>query len=80
MSLIETRRVDGKVRHEHIASLGSIVEEPSISDRVAFWQALHERVAKLSNRIMSEDHGKVLGAIQQRQLQRDNAEGAPLRR
>jgi hypothetical protein len=23
-SLIETRRVDGKVRHEHIASLGSI--------------------------------------------------------
>ena len=38
--LIETRRADGKVQHEHIASLGSVPVEPPIADRLAFWRAL----------------------------------------
>jgi hypothetical protein len=31
-SIVETRRVAGKVRHEHVASLGSIRPTPSIAD------------------------------------------------
>jgi hypothetical protein len=82
-SLIETRRVDGKVRHEHIASLGSIILPPSVADRITFWQRLHDRLAKLSNRVTAEDQGKVLGAVhakvpmitadEQRALQLENA-------
>jgi len=82
-SLIETRRVDGKVRHEHIASLGSIMLPPSVADRIAFWQRLHERLGKLSNRVDAETHGRVLGAVharvpmvtadEQRSLQLENA-------
>jgi hypothetical protein len=33
------------------------------ANRVAFWSALHERLAKLSNRIDGEAHGKILGAV-----------------
>jgi hypothetical protein len=82
-SLIENRRVDGKVRHEHIASLGSITLPPSVADRITFWQRLHGRLAKLSNRVTTEDQGKVLGAVhakvpmvtadEQRALQLENA-------
>jgi hypothetical protein len=62
-SLIENPRVDGKVRHEHIASLGSITLPPSVAERITFWQRLHGRLAKLSNRVTTEDQGKVLGAV-----------------
>jgi hypothetical protein len=34
-SLIETRRVDGKLQQEHVASLGTIEIPPSIADRIA---------------------------------------------
>src|ERR1700730_633111 len=61
VSLVETRRIDGKVRHDHVASLGSIAKPMTIADRVAFWSALHARLAKLSNRIDAEAHGKILG-------------------
>ena len=47
--LVETRRIDGKVRHEHVASFGSVEVPPSVEDRITFWQRLHERLAKLSN-------------------------------
>jgi hypothetical protein len=84
VSLIETRRANGMVRHEHVASLGAIATPPTIADRIAFWQRSHERLAKLSNRVTAEQHAKVLGAIhkrvpmvtadEQRDLQRANAE------
>ena len=84
MSLIETRRVGGKVRHEHIASLGSVVTPPSVEDRIAFWTKLHERLAKLANRVDADTLAKVLGAIhahipmvtldEQRTLKLENAE------
>jgi hypothetical protein len=83
ISLVETRRADGKVLQQHVAALGSVPTPPSINDRMAFWAALHERLARLSNRISTDDQHKVMAAIharvpmvmpdEQRRLQRDNA-------
>lgn len=83
VSLVAGYRVDGRVRTEHIAGLGSIAASPSVADRIAFWAALHERLAKLSNRIDAEAQAKILGAIharapmptpdEQRAVQLDNA-------
>ena len=63
VSLIETRRIGGKVRHEHIASFGSVEMPPLVKDRLAFWQRLHERLTKLSNRIDAAAQAKLLGDI-----------------
>ena len=63
MSLVETRRVDGKVRHEHVASVGSVELPPTVEAGVAFWQRLHERLAKLSNRVDAATQAKILGDI-----------------
>lgn len=30
VSLVETRRIDGKVRHEHVASFGSVIEPQTL--------------------------------------------------
>jgi hypothetical protein len=62
-SLVETRRVEGKVRHEHIASLGTIDAGLSIADRIAFWQQLHHRLDRLANRLDTVAYAKVLGEI-----------------
>lgn len=84
VSLVETRRIAGKVRHEHVASFGSVEWPPSVEARIAFWQRLHERLAKLSNRVDATAQAKVLGTIharipivtldEQRALQLRNAE------
>jgi hypothetical protein len=84
VSIAESRRVDGKVRPEHIAALGAVGDPATIADRVAFWGQLHQRLDKLSNRISGDDQAKIIGAIharipmvtidEQRALQRDNAE------
>jgi hypothetical protein len=66
MSLVETRRENGRVRHEHVASLGSVETPLTVAERVAFWSRLHERLARLSNRIDDETQGKVLGAVHAR--------------
>lgn len=81
VSLVETRRVDGKVRHEHLASLGSVATPTTVVDRLQFWSHLHDRLGKLSNRVT--DIGKVLGDVharipmvtpdEQRALQLENA-------
>jgi hypothetical protein len=83
LSLAETRRIDGRVRHEHIASLGSIENPPTARARIAFWQRVHERLARLSNRIDAATQGRILGAVharirvvtpdEQRSLQLENA-------
>jgi hypothetical protein len=80
LSVVETRRIDGKVRHEHVVSLGSIETPLTVAARIAFWRRLHERLARLSNRI---DVEKMLAAIharipmvtpdEQRSLQLENA-------
>jgi hypothetical protein len=53
-TLVETRRVDGKVRHEHVATLGSIPWPADTAARIMFWKKLHERLAKLANRLTDE--------------------------
>ena len=65
-SLTETRRQGGKVRHEHVAGLGSVPLSPSAADRVAFWIRLHQRLNTLSNRIDASQHGAVLTAVHAR--------------
>jgi len=65
-SLIETRRSNGKVRHEHIATLGTIDAPPSVADRVEFWRRLHERIGQLSNRVDGTAQAKILGEIHAR--------------
>jgi hypothetical protein len=65
VSLRESRRVAGTVKSEHIASLGAIALPMTVAGRVAYWTALHERLAKLANRI-GEEHGKILGAVHAR--------------
>jgi hypothetical protein len=82
-SLIETRRVAGKVRHDHIASFGAVDVPPSIRERLAFWARLPERLARLANRIDDDAACKIYAAIhgripmvtpdEQRSLQEENA-------
>jgi hypothetical protein len=66
ISIIETRRIDGKVRHELVARLGSVAVPPSVPDRLAFWQLLYERFAKLPNRVDAATQDKLLGQIHAR--------------
>jgi hypothetical protein len=62
VSLVETRRMDGKVRNEHIASLGSVPMPPEVDDRLAFWKRLHERLANL-DRVNGGMQAKILEKI-----------------
>jgi hypothetical protein len=66
VSLVETRRVEGKVRHEHIASLGSVPMPPEVDDRLAFWHRLHDRLANLANQVDHDMQAKVLGQVHAR--------------
>jgi hypothetical protein len=65
-SLSETRREGGKVRHEHVASLGSAPLSPSPADRIAFWTKLHQRLDALGNRVDAAGRGAILTAIHAR--------------
>lgn len=64
--LVVTERVAGRVRHEHVASLGAITLPPSVADRLSFWHGLHVRLAKLSHRVDTETQAKILTAIHTR--------------
>src|SRR5262249_57959445 len=63
MSLVENRRENGRICHEHVANLGSIETPPSVAARIEFWRGLHERLAQLSNRLDAETRGKVMVAV-----------------
>jgi hypothetical protein len=65
-SLIRSHRVDGKVRHEHVAMLGTVDAPPSVAERLVFWQRLHERMARLGNRIDAATQAKLCGDIHAR--------------
>ena len=81
VSLIETRRLDGRVCQTHVAGLGAIGFPPA--DRIAFWTKLHQRLATLANRIDGATRGAILAAVHaripmptrddQRAVQLDNA-------
>ena len=64
ISLVETRRVDGKVQYGHVAYLGSISTPPSIAERIVFWQNLHARLGKLANRVV--DPGPIMASVHAR--------------
>jgi hypothetical protein len=84
LSVLSTSRAGGKVKTEHVAALPSCPLDPSVDDRIAFWQKLHQRMALLSNRIAADDQAKILGAVharvpmpaldEQRGVQHRNAE------
>jgi hypothetical protein len=67
VSLVRSRRVDGKVRSEHVAALGSVVPGgdllAAVHDRAALWQRLHENIADLSasdqSRLMEAMHARI---------------------
>src|SRR5262249_14220203 len=40
MSLVENRRENGRICHEHVANLGSIETPPSVAARIEFWRGL----------------------------------------
>jgi hypothetical protein len=66
LCLVETRCQRGKVRHEHIASLGAIVTPLTVDGRVGFWTNLHQRLDRLSNRLDGEIQTKIVGDVHAR--------------
>jgi hypothetical protein len=62
-SLVQTRRVAGMMQNEHIASLGSVDADVSIRERIAFWIAIEERLARLGNRVGPDDRDKIVAAL-----------------
>jgi hypothetical protein len=65
-SLVDTRGIDGTVRYEHVASLGSVPASPSVAHRLAFWRRFYEQLAELANRIDAETQGKIISAVHSR--------------
>ena len=63
LSLVETRRDGGKVRQEHVASLGSIAAAMTLADRAEFWEKLAGRLATLSNRVTEAEAKTLIGAV-----------------
>ena len=49
LSLVETRREGGKVRHEHVASFGAIATPLTVAGRIELWQGLHQRLGHTIN-------------------------------
>ena len=82
-SLIETRRIGAKIAAEHIGALGSVDAAVSLRERLAFWTALPGRLARLGNRVVPDEHPKIIGALharipmvtaeEQREIQEQNA-------
>ncbi len=82
-SIVETRRVDGKVVAEHIGALGSVDAAVSLRERIAFWTKLPGRFASLGNRVSPDEHPKLYAALharvpmptldEQRSIQEENA-------
>jgi hypothetical protein len=63
LSLVDTRRVDGKVRQQHIAALGSVPPKMRVNDRAAFWDQVEQRLAKLGNRLGKDGHDKIINEL-----------------
>ena len=63
--LVENVRVDGKPRQRHVAHLASIPESAIeiVHQRRHFWDAVHERLDRLGNRMSIEDRRQIEAAI-----------------
>jgi hypothetical protein len=66
VSIVETAREGGKVRQEHIATLGSVHLPPSPADRVRFWVKAHQRLSTLDNRLDDKTRLAILTAVNAR--------------
>lgn len=66
VSIIETRRVDGRVYHEHVAGLGSARLPLSRESRIEFWKQLHPRLERLANRLDGDTQAKVVASVNAR--------------
>jgi hypothetical protein len=83
VSLVQNRRVAGKVRAEHVGALGSVDADVSVRGRLAFWAKLPQRLAALGNRVGPDEHAKIYAALharipmvtpdEQRGVQEENA-------
>jgi hypothetical protein len=62
VSLVSSSRADGRVRNEHIASLGSVPRSLSPADRIAFWTKLHQPLDVLHNQIDAGQRDAILAA------------------
>ena len=81
--LLQTKRISGKVQSEYIGALGSVDAAVSVRERLAFWAKLPERLARLGNRVSSDEHAAIYAALharlpmvtpdEQRAIQEENA-------
>lgn len=62
--IVQSRRVGGKPKQDHIACLPSIVKS-QINEKTAvwFWEGVEERLARLTNRISHEEAEKIRAAL-----------------
>jgi hypothetical protein len=65
-SLVETHRIDGAVRYEQVASLGSVPASPSVADRITLWRRVYETLAEHASRIDADTQGKIISAVHSR--------------
>jgi hypothetical protein len=65
-SVVETRRVAGRVRSELIGALGSTDANLSTRSRIAFWAKLPQRLDALQNRVPPDAHPKIYAAVHSR--------------
>ena len=63
VSLVETVRDGGRVRHVHIAGFGSVGIPQTAADRIEFWTKLGARLLGLSNRIDGKARDAIIAAI-----------------
>ena len=62
--IVQSRRVRGKPRQEHVACLPSILDS-QINEKGAvwFWDAVEKQLTRLTNRIPCEEMEKIRGAL-----------------
>jgi len=66
--LVEGRRVDGRVRQEHVGQLGWVPANVAltVADRRAFWVSAEAALARLSNRLDPKTEGDIRMALHAR--------------
>jgi hypothetical protein len=62
--IVQSRRVDGKPKQQHIACLPSIIESDIEKGPVWFWDKTEEQLARMTNRIPPEEMEKIRAALE----------------
>lgn len=66
VSLLVGRRVNGRVRHEQVAALGSIALPLTVPGREAFWIKLHAGLGRLGNRVSADIAAAIMERVHAR--------------